>query len=105
MIRVHDRQVSGEQNVRERQLMMSKINEYAGNERPPSCAHCGGTGYVYLWSIAATGSRVWFCDRNTCKLFWSDAGRKVLTLTNGELTRYELQAVVSQTDQHVLQPV
>ena len=55
MIRVHDRQVSGEQNVRERQLMMSKINEYAGNERPPSCAHCGGTGYVYLWQLSPPG--------------------------------------------------
>jgi hypothetical protein len=45
------------------------------------------------------------CDRNTCKLFWSDAGRKLPTLTKGELTRHELQPVVSQTDQQVLQPV
>jgi len=84
---------------------MLKITEFAANERPPSCAHCGGTGYVYLWSISAVGSRVWFCDRNTCKRFWPDAGRTVPSLATGPLTAHELQPVVSRTEERVLQPV
>jgi len=83
---------------------MLKITEPPANERPPSCTQCGGSGYVYLWSISALGSRVWFCDRNTCKRFWSDAGRTVPTLTTGPLTDNELQPVVSGTEERVLQP-
>ena len=84
---------------------MLKITEFAANERPPSCTQCGGTGYVYLWSISPLGSRVWFCDRNTCKLFWSDAGRMAPILANGALREHELQPLVSRTDERVLQPV
>ena len=84
---------------------MLKITEFAANERPPACGHCGGSGYVYLWSISALGSRVWFCDRNTCKRFWSDAGRTVPTLATGPLTRHELQTVVARTEERALLPV
>ena len=84
---------------------MLKTTEFVDNERHPSCAHCGGTGYVYLWSISALGSRVWFCDRNTCKLFWSDAGLAAPSLANGQLTGHEPQPLVSRTDERVLQPV
>jgi hypothetical protein len=80
-----------------------KITEFAANERPPSCTHCGGTGYVYLWSTSARGSRVWFCDRNTCERFWSDAGRAVPTLATGPLNGVERQPVVSRTAERVLQ--
>jgi hypothetical protein len=41
-------------------------------ERHPMCTRCGGSGYVYLWSVERLGGRQWFCDR--CKRAWSDAG-------------------------------
>lgn len=84
---------------------MLKTTEFAANERPPACGHCGGTGYVYLWSVSAVGSRVWFCDRNSCKRFWSDAGRTVSTPATGPLTGLELQPLVSRTEERVLQRV
>jgi hypothetical protein len=84
---------------------MLKITEFAGNQRPPSCGHCGGSGYVYLWGISALGSHVWFCDRNICKRFWSDAGRALPTLATGPLAGHELQPDVARTEERVLQPV
>jgi hypothetical protein len=58
-----------------------------------------------LWSISALGSRVWFCDRNTCKRFWSDAGRTIPPLATGLLAGHELQPDVARTEERVLQPV
>ena len=40
-------------------------------QRRPACGRCGGTGFVYLWSVARAGPRTWFCDR--CKRTWSEA--------------------------------
>jgi hypothetical protein len=45
---------------------------YRKTERHPMCTQCGGSGYVYLWSVERLGARQWFCDR--CKRSWSDAG-------------------------------
>jgi hypothetical protein len=39
----------------------------------PACGSCGGTGYVYLWSIPRDGPRLWFCDRSGCKRSWTEA--------------------------------
>jgi hypothetical protein len=54
------------------------INEVGKNQRRPACGRCGGTGYVYLWSVARAGPRTWFCDR--CKRTWSDAEPILATL-------------------------
>lgn len=87
---------------------MLAITEYATNERPPACARCGGTGFVYLWSIAADGSRTWFCDRSRCKVFWQDAGRRqptVATVANGAVVVAETPPAPPIPVQPKLQPV
>jgi hypothetical protein len=52
---------------------MSEITAYGREVDRPACAKCGGTGYVYLWSMERARGHTWFCDR--CKLSWlaSDA--------------------------------
>jgi hypothetical protein len=70
----------------------------------PACAGCGGTGFVYLWSMARGGGRAWFCDRGACKRFWSDAGRIALARESS----VDVQALLppaSSADKRVLQPV
>jgi hypothetical protein len=52
---------------------MWAITENGTTQRQPACAQCGGTGYVYLWSVARSGKREWYCDRSGCKRSWSDA--------------------------------
>jgi hypothetical protein len=75
-----------------------------GGDRNPACARCGGTGFVYLWSIPRVGPRLWFCDRPTCKRFWS--AERTNGLTAGEETLlHDLQPLVAAGDQRVLQPV
>jgi hypothetical protein len=73
--------------------------------RKPACAGCGGSGYVYLWSIGRVGTRVWYCDRSTCKQFWSDARSNVPRAGNDAVVVRELQPVISGADLAVLQPV
>ena len=73
--------------------------------RTPACARCGGTGYVYLWSIPSVGPRVYYCDRSACKRFWSDAALIADNVGNGEVTVQELVPLVSTTIERVLQPV
>jgi hypothetical protein len=82
-----------------------KITEYVANERPPACARCSGTGFVYLWRIAVDGARTWFCDRSGCKVFWQDAGRRMPGFANGGVIAAEVQPAVSIDDQPQLQPV
>jgi hypothetical protein len=72
--------------------------------RKPACARCGGTGFVYLWSIPRVGSRVWYCDRSTCKQFLADARPSVPMVGNDAVVVRELQPVVSGEDVRVLQP-
>jgi hypothetical protein len=76
----------------------------AGGRTPP-CARCGGTGYVYLWSIPSVGPRVYYCDRSACKRFWTDAAFSADNVGNGEVTVRELPALISTTIERVLQPV
>jgi hypothetical protein len=76
-----------------------------GARRTPACPGCGGSGYVYLWSIARVGTRVWYCNRFTCKQFWSNARPSVPMVGNDALVMHELEPVVSGTDLRVLQPV
>jgi len=76
-----------------------------GNNRTPACMRCGGSGYVYLWSIPRVGDRVWYCDRSTCKKFWSGARSSVTTVGYGALVAHDLQPLVSSPDPRVLQPV
>jgi hypothetical protein len=52
---------------------MLAINENARQQRKPACGQCGGTGYVYLWSVSRSGLREWYCDRSRCKRWWSEA--------------------------------
>lgn len=52
---------------------MLAINENRRQQRKPACGQCGGTGYVYLWSVSRSGSREWYCDRSRCKRSWSEA--------------------------------
>jgi hypothetical protein len=74
----------------------------APHVRNPACGSCGGTGYVYLWSIDPAGSRAWFCDRSTCKRFWQAAG----SIAKVDVKMYEeLQPLVSSAHQPVFQPV
>jgi hypothetical protein len=84
-------------------------NTSAKHARRPGCAHCAGTGYVYLWSVPRVGSRVWFCDRGACKRFWSDTERSVPELangfTNGGVTLRELLPLAATAEERVLQPV
>jgi hypothetical protein len=47
---------------------MSEITAYGQEVDRPACAQCGGTGYVYLWSMERARGHTWFCDR--CKLSW-----------------------------------
>jgi hypothetical protein len=58
--------------------VMLDITEIGKNRRRPACGQCGGTGYVYLWSVALAGPRTWFCDR--CKRTWSEAEPILATL-------------------------
>src|ERR671928_910211 len=58
--------------------VMLDSTEIGKQQRRPACGHCGGTGYVYLWSVARAGPRTWFCDR--CKRTWSDAEPILATL-------------------------
>jgi transposase len=50
---------------------MLEVDENGKKKRRPACAKCGGTGYVYLWSVERVRGRTWYCDR--CKLSWLDA--------------------------------
>jgi hypothetical protein len=75
-----------------------------GGNRTSACARCGGSGFVYLWSIPRVGARLWFCDRPTCKRFWSAERSDGLTLVD-EAVVHDLQPLVSVGDQRVLQPV
>ena len=78
----------------------------APHVRNPACSSCGGTGYVYLWSVDPAGARVWFCDRSRCKRFWPDAGAQVGSIANVDvMMQEELQPLVSASPQRVLQPV
>ena len=76
-----------------------------GTGRPPMCTRCGGTGYVYLWSIAPGGARLWFCDRSSCKRFWSYDGWIGDAVASGGATLHAMQPLVSTVDERVLQPV
>src|SRR5579872_1818592 len=87
-----------------KQIMLN-IPEGLTNERPPACARCGGTGFVYLWSIAVGGAPTWFCDRSGCKVFWQDAGRRMPTLAFGGVIGPKVQPVVSIADRPELRPV
>jgi hypothetical protein len=58
--------------------VMLDITDISKNQRRPACGRCGGTGYVYLWSVARAGPRTWFCDR--CKRTWSEAKPILATL-------------------------
>ena len=73
-------------------------------ERKPACARCGGSGFVYLWSIPRVGARTYFCDRPTCKRFWS-ADRTNGGTLGDELVLPERQPFVSASDQRVPQLV
>jgi len=76
-----------------------------GPGRAPACAQCGGTGYVYLWSLPVDGSHVWFCDRSRCKRFWTEAGPVGNLMADSAPVAHELQSPVLATEQRVLQPV
>jgi len=76
-----------------------------GPGRPPVCARCGGTGYVYLWSLPVDGSHVWFCDRSSCKRFWTEPGALGNSITDSASLVHELQSPVPATEERVLQPV
>jgi hypothetical protein len=76
-----------------------------GGGRPPVCTSCGGTGFVYLWSIVATGARLWFCDRSTCKRLWSSDGWTGDAVANGGAMLHAVQPLVSPVDERVLQLV
>lgn len=74
-----------------------------GAHRKPACAHCGGTGYVYLWSVAASGNRTWYCDRSGCKRSWSDVNPLttfVLSPKAGEHSLVNAAARVEQPHMH-----
>lgn len=75
-----------------------------GGNRKSACARCGGTGFVYLWSIPRVGPRLWFCDRPTCKRFWSAEQSNGLTVRD-EGVLHDLQPLLSAVDERVLQPV
>ena len=86
---------------------MSNSSALAPHVRRPVCGKCGGTGYVYLWSVDVAGSRSWFCDRSTCKRFWQEASARVASVTEPDARIHELRPVVplSTQNQPVLQPV
>jgi hypothetical protein len=71
-------------------------------QRRPACGQCGGTGYVYLWSVARAGPRTWFCDR--CKQFWSDAEPSLATLFGEPLGVPAPLRVLASTEQQPLEP-
>ena len=72
--------------------------------RSQACARCGGTGYVYLWSIAPTGVRGWFCNRSTCKRFWSDASATLPYQVNGVVVQRASPVLVATAGERALQP-
>jgi hypothetical protein len=74
------------------------------NGHRPACARCGGTGYVYLWSVAPAGARLWFCDRSSCKRFWSYDGWIGNAVASGGATLHAVPPLVSSVDERVLQP-
>ena len=84
---------------------MLNIESFPQAPSNPACGSCGGSGYVYLWSIPLDGARVWFCDRSGCKRFWSDA-RPGRTRELGQYAPVEAPRLpVLRSDVPVLQPV
>jgi hypothetical protein len=73
--------------------------------RNPACGSCGGSGYVYLWSIPLDGPRVWFCDRSGCKRFWSDAAPASILELAHDAPADAARAPVLRMDVPALQPV
>ena len=71
----------------------------------PQCGHCGGNGYVYLWSTAHSGSRVWFCDRSNCKHFWTVGAVIDAPFANGTGVGNDLLPAFPTIAQPVLQAV
>jgi hypothetical protein len=71
-------------------------------ERRPACGHCGGTGYVYLWSVARAGPRTWFCDR--CKRFWLDGEPSLAMLMGDHVGVPAAVPVLASGEQQPLEP-
>jgi len=84
---------------------MMKMTELVRSARKPACAQCGGTGYVYLWSMDLAGSSLWFCDRSRCKRFWRQGGAQIGSAANVDVRLHDLQTLVASSAQPVLQPV
>jgi len=66
----------------------------------PPCTACGGSGYVYLWSVARAGNRTWYCDRHSCKSWWSDADPVAADVA----TRSVTSPTVARVEHQPLQP-
>ncbi len=73
--------------------------------RTPACARCGGSGFVYLWSIPSVGPCVFYCDRFACKRFWSNTAMTTNNVGKREVTVQELVPLVPTAIVRVLQPV
>jgi hypothetical protein len=71
-------------------------------QRKPACARCGGTGYVYLWSVAASGKRRWYCDRSGCKQSWSDADPIIDSVTAPVVVEKSVLSVAARLTQRPL---
>ena len=60
---------------------MLEVTDTGRKERRPACATCGGSGYVYLWSVERVRGRTFFCDR--CKLSWLEASTRATPVIAG----------------------
>jgi hypothetical protein len=72
------------------------------HERRPACGQCGGTGFVYLWSVARAGPRTWFCDR--CKRSWSDGELSLAALFGDQVVAPTVLPVLASGEQEPLEP-
>jgi hypothetical protein len=69
----------------------------------PQCSTCGGTGYVYLWSVARSGKHTWYCDRHNCKLWWSDADPIMASVVSAGMTMSSrVPPIAARKDPHPL---
>ena len=83
---------------------MFAINENGRQQRKPACGQCGGTGYVYLWSVSRSGSREWYCDRSRCKRSWTEAKPIVAAAIGAVGALKSVLPVVTRVRQLALKP-
>jgi hypothetical protein len=78
------------------------VTNSENKQRRPACGQCGGSGYVYLWSVPRAGPRTWFCDR--CKRSWLDGEPSLAQLIGTQVGVPAAVPVLATGAQQPLEP-